>query len=271
MASENEVISRQTAFQLKGSLFTLTILQLGSPDPDLFSKQLSETVKKAPNFFKNVPIVVDLQKLSYASYKINFNLLNDLLRNHSLIPVGVCGGNEKQQADALEAGFAILPVNKQNQTSEVVPEKEEKVAPEVENKKPEAKSMKKSADKAKQDEKPTAEKPKATIQKSKIIVQPVRSGQQIYAKDADLIVLAPVSHGAELLADGNIHVYGSLRGRALAGINGDKNARIFCKELDAELVSIAGLYQLSDEKKKAAPQKNVQVYVEADRLQFSEL
>ena len=81
---------------------------------------------------------------------------------------------------------------------------------------------------------------------TKILTTPVRSGQQAVSKDGDLIVTASVSHGAELLADGNIHVYGALRGRALAGISGDRSARIFCQSLDAELVSIAGFYRLSD-------------------------
>jgi septum site-determining protein MinC len=74
----------------------------------------------------------------------------------------------------------------------------------------------------------------------------VRSGQQFVAKGGDLIVTSSVSHGAELLADGSIHIYGALRGRALAGLSGDVDARIFCHSLEAELVSIAGYYRLSD-------------------------
>ena len=82
---------------------------------------------------------------------------------------------------------------------------------------------------------------------TKLITEPVRSGQQIYARGADLIVLAPVSHGAELLADGHIHIYGPLRGRALAGVTGDETARIFCQYLEAELISIAGQYKISED------------------------
>ena len=82
--------------------------------------------------------------------------------------------------------------------------------------------------------------------KTKLVTTPVRSGQQVVAKGADLIITSSVSHGAELLSDGNIHVYGALRGRALAGISGDLEARIFCQSLEAELVSIAGFYRLSD-------------------------
>src|SRR5206468_5302718 len=83
--------------------------------------------------------------------------------------------------------------------------------------------------------------------KSRLIMQPVRSGTQIYARSTDLVVTAPVSAGAEIMADGNIHVYAALRGRALAGADGDVEARIFCSRLEAELVSIAGRYLVSEQ------------------------
>ncbi len=84
-------------------------------------------------------------------------------------------------------------------------------------------------------------------QRARIVTQPVRSGTQIYARGTDLIVTAAVSPGAELIADGNIHVYNVLRGRALAGASGDAGARIFCGRLEAELVSVAGRYLVSDQ------------------------
>lgn len=87
----------------------------------------------------------------------------------------------------------------------------------------------------------------STAAKTKIVSTPVRSGQQIYAKDSDLIVLAQVGQGAEVIADGNIHIYGTLRGRAIAGASGNEEARIFCQSLQAELISIAGVYQVSDD------------------------
>src|SRR3989338_7212034 len=82
--------------------------------------------------------------------------------------------------------------------------------------------------------------------KTKIVTKPVRAGTQVYAKDGDLIIMAPVNAGAEVISDGNIHIYAPLRGRALAGANGDTNARIFCKQLEAELISIAGHYLLNE-------------------------
>lgn len=104
---------------------------------------------------------------------------------------------------------------------------------------------------------------------TKIITKPVRAGTQIYAKDGDLIIMSSVNAGAEVIADGNIHVYGPLRGRALAGAQGDLTARIFSKTLEAELISIAGHYWVS-EKIKTLPVKNcfVQIYLDNNELKF---
>ena len=104
---------------------------------------------------------------------------------------------------------------------------------------------------------------------TKVITKPVRGGSQIYAKDSDLIILAPVNAGAEIIADGNIHIYAPLRGRALAGASGDTNARIFCKQLEAELVAIAGHYWVSEKiKTYNAAQHFVQIYLQNDELQI---
>ena len=99
-----------------------------------------------------------------------------------------------------------------------------------------------------------------------LITEPVRSGQRIFADRGDLVVVASVGSGAELIAQGNIHVYGRLRGRALAGVNGDKTARIFCQSLEAELVAIAGLYQTSDDLDPAVRQRRVQAYLKEQTL-----
>lgn len=104
---------------------------------------------------------------------------------------------------------------------------------------------------------------------TKVITKPVRGGTQIYAKDADLIILAPVNAGAEIIADGNIHIYAPLRGRALAGASGDTTARIFCKQLEAELVAIAGHYLVNEKLKMHHMAQNlVQIYLLNDELQI---
>jgi septum site-determining protein MinC len=106
---------------------------------------------------------------------------------------------------------------------------------------------------------------------SKLVTQPVRSGQQIYARDADLIIMAQVSEGAEVLADGHIHVYGGLRGRALAGVKGDQTARIFCSSLEAELLSVAGNFMLSDDFREQVWKRPVQVLLKQENLTIEPL
>lgn len=216
----------QPAFQLKGSVLTVSVLQLLTLDYEALSLQLDEIIQKNPNFFNHMPVIVDLQKLYALDNDINFSEINSLLRKKGLAPVGITNANQKQIAAAVLADMGILPNVKTNQA------------------------------------------PKATkkIEPAKIISQPVRSGQQIYAQNSDLIILASVSNGAEILADGNIHVYGALRGRAIAGAGGETTARIFCHKLEAELVAIAGHYRLQEDIDAANYLSSTQVFLDNDQL-----
>lgn len=112
----------------------------------------------------------------------------------------------------------------------------------------------------------TAPKDEATARKTLLVNHPVRSGQRIYAIEADLVVTAPVSSGAEIFADGNIHVYSTLRGRAMAGLKGDASTRIFCRNLSAELVSIAGRYKVSEDLANLHWGESVQIYLQGNKL-----
>ncbi len=233
---------QSAAFHLKGSLFTLTVIQLLRSDMDAFAKQLREIIAQSPKFFAHAPVVVDLSAIDKQINDIDFIELNRELRFNTLVPVGVRGGQNKLHDQAKAAGLAVFPASKAEdfrvEKNKTQPEK--KAAPVV----------------------------KATSS-AKLVTKPVRSGQQIYARGGDLIIVSTVSHGAELLADGNIHVYGTLRGRALAGVNGDDNARIFCKILDADMISIAGRYRLRDEKEDKMPQHNVQILLKDDQLEIA--
>lgn len=223
---------QNAAFELKGSLLTLTVLHLLNADINLFTAQLRYHAQKTPNLFKNMPLLIDLQRVPGDEY-IDFIALQHHLREHGLIPVGVRHGNEKQNNAAQTAGLAILS-NQSNKN------------------KPKTTST---------DKTPSS----TTLPHTQIVTKPVRSGQQVYARQGNLVVLGPVSHGAELLADGHIHVYGNLRGRALAGVTGDKMARIFCQKLEADLVSIAGYYTLSENLPPIqAPM--VQIFLENDKV-----
>ncbi len=226
---------KEDAFKLKGRLFTLTVLEVHDSQLSRFQASLEAVVKKAPKMFSNTPVVLDLSPLKGASFDLKG--LSEKMREFQMVPVAVQGASVIQQKAAVNAGLAIIASNSKKDIEikadvsvpVATPAPSEPVAKEPESKQDD--------NKAKSPEMPT---------RSKVVTMTVRSGQQVYAKDADLIVLASVSRGAELLADGHIHVYGALRGRALAGLNGNENARIFCSNLDAELVSIAGQYLIPE-------------------------
>ncbi len=218
-------------FELKGSLFTLTVMYLRGVDQDAIARQLNDKVRQAPGLFSNTPVVIDLEALAERNLSVDFVALDRLLRARGLIPVGVRNGGIILQAAATLAGLPILPENRAAGATKK-PDKNEHL----------------------------------TAWHSKLVTQPVRSGQQVYASNGDLIVLGAVSAGAELLADGNIHVYGPLRGRALAGVKGDTEARIFCHSLEAELVSIAGRYRVIEQLDAAERGRSVQMYLSEERL-----
>ena len=247
------ILMADKAFELKGSLFTLTVLQLHSFDVTLFKQQLTETVQQAPKFFQNAPIIFDLHRLQNIQCTVDFVGLAKAAKAESLLPIGIIGGNAEHHEHAIAAGLGILPGQYAAKRDEADMEIQQK------SETSEATSKPSQADNL------------TNKRKTKIVTQPVRSGQQIYAKDADLIVTASVSRGAELIADGNIHVYGTLRGRALAGVGGDTQARIFCRTLDAELVSIAGLYQLSDNFTETNGDDFLQVYIKDEKMCIAEI
>lgn len=249
----------QSAFQLKGSLFTLTVLRLLETDLTLFCQQLSTTVQKAPKFFQQTPVVIDLTAVSKRKDSIDFAGMAQQLKSQGLIPVGVCRGSNQQHEAAAKAGLGHLPEGKDKPASKSAAGAK---AAATKTESPSLTSAAPAQEPASNKNVPSPTTPSV----SKVITQPVRSGQQVYAKGGDLIVLASVSHGAELLADGHIHVYGTLRGRALAGINGYREARIFCHDLDAELVSVAGYYLLNDDQQSLLIKKNACVWLKDEQL-----
>lgn len=208
----SENITKTQGFKLKGRLYTFTVLQVLNTDKDVFSQQFAETVVRAPKLFEKTPVVFDLSAVNHLEFDLQG--LCQIARDYGMIPVAIQGGNPMQDTLAHCHGLAVLNASTAQDKPIIEPAATENTAIEP--------------------------------VKARLLTTPVRSGQQVVAKGSDLIVTSSVSHGAELLSDGNIHVYGALRGRALAGITGDVEARIFCQALEAELVSIAGYYRLSD-------------------------
>jgi septum site-determining protein MinC len=220
--SQADLLDQDPVFQLKGSMLAITVMELAHNDLERLDRQLAEKVAQAPNFFSNTPLVLALDKLPADEGGLDLGALMALCRRHGLRTLAVRANRE---ADIAAAGALDLPVLPPSGARERVLD-------------PTGGSS--AANKP-------AKPAEAELKPSKIITSPVRGGQQVYAQGGDLIVLAPVSAGAELLADGNIHVYAPMRGRALAGIKGNGKARIFCQQMGAELLSIAGQYKVAED------------------------
>lgn len=236
------------AFELKGEMSMLSIFHLLDIDLGRVSSELTYKVSQAPDFFQNMPVIIDLKTVSGRHDLPSFSVLVELLLEHGLVPVGVRNGSEAQHQAATGAGLALLRERGGIQNDQQ-PSRQ-------------TKSVQKRNAESDRTIRPAP-------QRSKLVVRPVRSGQQVYAVNGDLVVIAPVSVGSELLADGCIHVYGPLRGRALAGMNGDESARIFCQSLEAELIAIAGHYQINEELAPELKGKPAQIWLENQRLMIS--
>ena len=226
-----------SALEFKSSTFSVPVLVLSSDDLVAIEQQLKDKIRLAPEFFKNSPVVIDLQELNKQSYDIDFAVLTDLVRKSGLLPIGIRGGNVKQNKQALALLIPVYSIHNIGVSAET--QKQKKIIPTPE---------------------PVPENASTTL-----ITQPVRSGQRIYSS-GDLVVLAQVSAGAEIMAEGNIHVYSTLRGRALAGVQGNTEARIFCSDLQAELISIAGNYKISEDLDETVRKKPVQIYLQNHTL-----
>ena len=265
--------SGKPCMQLKGSLVPMTVLELNYFEIEQFISDIRAKTSQAPDFFDNLPVVIGLEKFE-DNGTLPFKQLIEACLEQSIRVVAVRGGSELLQSAAKQAGLGILPKQKERGNSDSQNFVDSATAPIAETPATAARTDE-GASAEEQPEIAQEEVIKKVVQKerqvSKVVHQPIRSGQQVYAQDGDLIVLSSVSAGAEILADGNIHVYGTLRGRALAGVKGDTTARIFCQSLAAELVSIAGQYKISEDIDRSALGKAAQVYLDKDALRFKEL
>lgn len=228
-----------TPLQVRGRSFTAVVLRLvGAPDASFF-EALDTLMRQAPHFFVNAPLVVDVEQARDLGDKAGFVKLVRALRARKLFAVGIQGATAEQGNAAFGAGLITLQGGREaslDRGARPVPVEARAAA--------------------------AAPEPAASL----LVTEPVRSGQRIFADRGDLIVMAAVSSGAELIAHGNIHIYGPLRGRALAGVNGDRTARIFCQSLEAELIAIAGLYRTSDDLGPAVRKHRVQAFLQDDTL-----
>lgn len=215
-----QAMTSPAPIDLKGSIFTLSVLKLLDADLDHCIDALAAKIAQAPKFFEGAPLVVDVAALG--SQPLDFAALSRRLKQLQLIPVAVTGAEPALREAAREAGWPHL------NGSGGASKRSEPVT--------EANAATETNEVAAANDRPRL---------AMTIDTPVRSGQQIYAKDSDLVILGTVSNGAEVIADGSVHIYGTLRGRAIAGAKGDTKARIFCHNLQPELIAICGTYWLS--------------------------
>ncbi|MGI9490590.1 MAG: septum site-determining protein MinC [Geminicoccaceae bacterium] len=234
--------NRAEFFQIRGQIYTLVTLRVVEPDDHQFFMELHKEIGRAPDFFKNAPVVVDVGPIADRK-PTNLAEFSRRLRQLQLVPVGIQNGNDDWNRVAINAGLGLFPAGRpasgsgapaaNNGPAAANDRREEPAVPIT----PPARPSPPSA----------SARVAETFVGTKIVNEPVRAGQQIYAKNADLVVLAQVQPGAELMADGNIHIYSNLRGRAHAGVGGNTSARIFCRSMEAQLISIAGIYLVNDE------------------------
>jgi septum site-determining protein MinC len=216
---------------VQGALFTVMVVRAGMlRDPD-FARELATQIQRSPRFFQNAPVVLDLKGAEGFAETTEFIEARNALRERTLALVGVQNAEPAQLAAAAAAGLASFAPSATTPSRRTPPAA-------ADSPRPDSSSAAVSA---------VAVPQQPARAAARIVTEPVRSGTQIYARGTDLVVTASVSPGAEVMADGHIHVYGRLRGRALAGAAGDTAARIFCTRLEAELVSIAGRYLVSEQ------------------------
>ncbi len=236
-----------TAFTFKGGMLPMTVMELASGDPERIRAQLAGKVSQAPAFFQHTPVVLSVEQVDEPHLALE--RICAVCRAHKLLPVAVRGGSDpvKQSAWALGLGWFPPQENRpravETRPVETPAEAELPVPP-----------------------------PEVSIQAGgRIHRGTVRSGQQVSASEGDLVVIGAVNPGAEVLAAGSVHVYGSLRGRALAGIHGDREAGIFCHDLKAELLSVAGTYKRLEDIDPKMLGCSVQVQLKEDQLRISAL
>ena len=241
----------QAAFKIKNANLPVLILHLKTPDMAQVKAQLETRLKQMPDFFAHVPVVLGLADLAEADAALDFPDLLDFMRSHRMQAAGVQGGSGAQQVAAAKAGLGVIPEIPARPTSAVEAEAEPEPAPIEPEPGPAQPDLPGLEAETKIEAEPALAPSLPPVlpetRPTLIIDKPVRTGQRIHAEGANLVVLAIVNAGAELIADGDIHIYAPLRGRALAGARGNTAARIYVQSMEAELVAIAGYFQVFDE------------------------
>lgn len=243
---------RAPAIELRFGHVNLAQVRLRTTDPDAIRTALAARVASAPKFFDRTAVSLDLSALDAAPEPSALRAAVDAVRAAGVMPIGLAHGAEAVDslADALS-----LPVIRQFRDDADRPKKPEAAA------RPGTTAADGSAPAALRDAGPISQMHHAII----------RSGQRVYARARDLVVTATVGAGSEVIADGSVHVYGALRGRAIAGARGDATARVFCQEFHAELVSIAGVFRVFETIPPELEGRPVQAWLEGEDLHVARI
>ena len=216
--------------ELRSAALSLIALVLKSTDLDVLGADLEQRARMAPDLFDDEPVAIDLSCVGATSDAIDFPALLSLLRRHRMMPLAARGGSFEQMAAARAAGLVEAPEGR--------PARDALFAPPVLVETVCERIVERVVERTTEVQLPPLP--------PMIVERPLRSGQQVHAQGRDLIVLALVSYGAEVSADGHIHVYAPLRGRATAGASGNTEARIFATTMEPQLLSIAGVVRTTD-------------------------
>ena len=236
---------------LKSLNFTLLVVNLEDETLLVLADELNKKRLMAPDFFTQTPMVVNIND---QTLNIDFLKLQNTVEENGFFLAGITGHiSEQQKQQAAKQSIAVLHSSIKQLSKKANTEQEQAIS--------------------KLDENLTTQANETVTLgvKPKVHVGRVRSGQQIYAKESDLVINGDVGAGAEVIADGSIHIYGTLRGKALAGAMGNTNAAIFCQTLQSELVSIAGVYKLSEALSEDVWSTSCSVFLEEQKLVFSNL
>lgn len=242
--------------ELKFGQVGIANLRIRKLDIERLRNELVQKVESAPQLFSRAPLVVDLSHLPSLPTADTVRDLIAMIFDSGLMPVGLAYGTRSNEELARELGLPLLAkfraAFERDDGEPLLPQRAPAAA-------------------AAAPAKPAAPTPSAGTAATLHSDKPVRSGQQLYARNGDLVITNLVGNGAEVIADGSIHVYGALRGRALAGAQGDETARIYCQEFHAELVSIAGIYRVIEDIPAELRGKPVQAWLEQDKLLLGRL
>jgi septum site-determining protein MinC len=241
-----KVLTKQTmpsakkVLEFKGRMLSLTRVRALDSDPHAIEAQLREFAKQMPQAVAGMPVILESDKA------LDLGGLISILKSVGMQPIGVSDGPLTESAR--NWGLPVLPPDTGKTARPIEAAPAPSAAPAVQ-----------------------APVQVVAAKPPKIITTPVRSGQQIYAEGGDLIIINTVSPGAEVIADGCVHVYGALRGRAIAGAKGDTTARVFCRRFEADLVAICGIYAVAEQMQGELRNKPAQAFLVDGKLKLDRL